>query len=198
MAKSKKNKTGIPKLLYLGAGFFKSECGKVVEYSSGYNSHTQRFSYENYYIASREIMNYVLDNETNVVVGEGLGGFFTMFISNENTPDDSQLVYRILINPILQPAEDLAEIQIPESVTSTYSTIESNVYRQRYIDMRHSVCVFSKDNIAYSKYYKDFTKKTGIPCIAVDVLDDEFVFTNLQDIINTVASGKDITKYINK
>jgi len=197
MAKSKKNKTGIPKLLYLGSGFFKSECGKVIEYS-GYNGYTQHFTYENYYIASREIINYILDNDANVVIGEGLGGFFAMFVSNENTPDDSPLIYRILINPILQPAEDLAEIQISENVTSTYSTIESNVYRQKYIDTRHSVCVFSKDNIAYSKYYEDFTKKTGIPCIVVDTLDNEFIFTNLQDIVNTVASGKDITKYINK
>jgi predicted esterase YcpF (UPF0227 family) len=197
MGRTKKNSSKLPGLLYLGGGFMKSECGKFLSEYKEYKYHTRRFDYDNYYIANGEITEYVLDNEINIVVGEGLGGFFAMFLSNENVPEEHPIISRIFINPSLQPAEDLNEIEIGESVTNTYKTIETNVYRQKYLDMRHSICIFSKNNPAI-KYAETFTKKTGIKSIVLDTIDEEFIFTNLHDIINAIAVGKDITKYINK
>lgn len=194
MAK-KRNQTKACNLLYLGGGFAKSECGRgVLEYTN-YKCHSQHFGYENFYIANKDITEYVLDNDTHVVVGEGLGGFFVMFMSNENTPDEYPIISRILINPMLQPSEDLAELEVPESVINTYATIETNVYRQKYLDMRHSLCIFSKDNPTI-KYADTFTKKTGIKCVVIDHIDDEWIQTNLHDFVNTLAEGKDIDKYI--
>lgn len=194
MAK-KRNQTKACNLLYLGGGFAKSECGRgVLEYTN-YKCHSQHFGYENFYIANKDITEYVLDNDTHVVVGEGLGGFFVMFMSNENTPDEYPIISRILINPMLQPSKDLAELDVPESVINTYATIETNVYRQKYLDMRHSLCIFSKDNPTI-KYADTFTKKTGIKCVVIDHIDDEWIQTNLHDFVNTLAEGKDIDKYI--
>lgn len=194
MAK-KRNQTKTCNLLYLGGGFAKSECGKGILEFTNYKCHSQHFGYENFYIANKDITEYVLDNDTHVVVGEGLGGFFVMFMSNENTPDEYPIISRILINPMLQPSKDLAELEVPESVINTYATIETNVYRQKYLDMRHSLCIFSKDNPTI-KYADTFTKKTGIKCVVIDHIDDEWIQTNLHDFVNTLAEGKDIDKYI--
>jgi len=194
MAK-KKSKVKVCNLLYLGGGFAKSECGRGIMEWTGYKCHSQHFNYDNFYIANREITEYMLDNDTHVVVGEGLGGFFTMFLSNENIPDEYPIISRILINPMLQPVEDLTDLEISDFVINTYATVESNVYRQKYLDMRHSLCIFSKDNPAI-KYADTFTKKTGIKCIVIDHIDDEWIQTNLHDFVNTLAEGKDIDKYI--
>lgn len=194
MAK-KRNQTKACNLLYLGGGFAKSECGKGILEFTNYKCHSQHFGYENFYIANKDITEYVLDNDTHIVVGEGLGGFFVMFMSNENTPDEYPIISRILINPMLKPSEDLAELKVPESVINTYATIETNVYRQKYLDMRHSLCIFSKDNPTI-KYADTFTKKTGIKCVVIDHIDDEWIQTNLHDFVNTLAEGKDIDKYI--
>lgn len=196
MAK-KKNQVKTCNLLYLGGGFAKSECGRGIMEYTGYKCHSQHFNYDNFYIANKEIIEHVLDNDTHVVVGEGLGGFFTMFLSNENTPDEHPLISRILINPMLQPAEDLTDLEISNTVSDTYKTIETNVYRQKYLDTRHSLCIFSKDNPAI-KYADTFTKKSGIKCIVIDRIDDEWIQTNLHDFVNALAEGKDIDLYLRK
>lgn len=197
MARTKKNQLKSCNLLYLGGGFMKSECGKQVMEYTGYKCHSQRFDYDNYYIANKDITEYILDNDTHIVIGEGLGGFFAMFVSNENTPDEYPIISRVIINPSLKPSEDLEELEISESITNTYKTIEGYVYRQKYLDIRHSLCIFSKDNPAI-KYAENFTKKCGIKSIIVDHIDDEFIFTNLQDFVNTLATGKDIDLYLRK
>lgn len=196
MAK-KKNQVKTCNLLYLGGGFAKSECGRGILEYTGYKCHSQHFNYDNFYIANKEIIEYVLDNDTHVVIGEGLGGFFTMFLSNENTPDEYHLISRILINPMLQPAEDLTDLEISSTVSDTYKTIETNVYRQKYLDTRHSLCIFSKNNPAI-KYADTFTKKSGIKCIIIDHIDDEWIQTNLHDFVNALAEGKDIDLYLRK
>ena len=98
---------------------------------------------------------------------------------------------------MLQPVEDLTELEISEHIINTYKTIEYYVHRQKYIDVRHSLCIFSKDNPAI-KYADTFTKKTGIKCIVIDHIDEEWIQTNLHDFVDVLADGKDIDLYLRK
>ena len=182
-------------LLYLGGGFTKSECGKgVLEYNN-YKCYSKHFSYDNFYIANKEITGYIFDNEIKIIVSEGLSCFFTLFVSNENTAPEYPMISRIFINPLLKPSEDLLSLGVDESIANTYKTMETNVHCQKYLDIRHSFCIFSEDNHAI-KYANDFTKITGIKSIVINHIDDEFIQTTLHNFVNELNAGKDVNFFL--
>lgn len=156
-----------------------------------YNIHCDKFNYSNYYIASKNIVAKVLDNEISIVIGEGLGGFHTLMISNEQAPDDHcTLIAKLVINPIIVPTKQMSELGYSKEEIKTYETMEEYVYRQKYIDVMHTLCVFSKDSKCIAEA-DEFSKRTAIHTIIVDSVED-FINNSFVDYVDKLVRGKNI------
>ena len=120
-----------------------------------------------------------------------------MLLLNENIPDGYNILSRLIINPIIKPTEYLRDTGCSVKVIDTYLMSEKSVLKQAYLDVRHSFCIFSKDNETAMKYYDEFKNECPLKHIVVDTINKEFIENDLKQYINILLSGKEIN-IINK
>lgn len=189
---SRKPKLNLKKILYLNSGYYTSIlASKIPEYVD-YVCNTETIDYNNFYNAKRQIIDHVLDEDICIIVAEGIGAYCSLFVSNESLQDGQNIISRILINPILVPSTDLNEIGKDENVINTYKTLENYASKQRYLDTRHTFCIFTKDNMFTEKYAHIFKNNMNIPTIIIDKIDDNFIQNELKQYIDTFALSKEI------
>ena len=185
------------KFLYVSGenenSLIKDNISKISECSNYYKN----FDYSNFYSVNHKIAENVIDKNLNIIVGEGLGAFCIMLLSNENIPDGHNILSRLIINPIIKPTEYLRDAGCSVKVVDTYLMSEKSVLKQAYLDVRHSFCIFSKDNETAMKYYDEFKNECPLKHIVVDTINKEFIENDLKQYINILLSGKEIN-IINK
>ncbi|MCH5167375.1 MAG: hypothetical protein J1F35_05720 [Erysipelotrichales bacterium] len=104
-----------------------------------------------YFVEAQErIEEIIKENNIDLVIGTSLGGFMTLKINNPK-------VSKIVINPVFDPFEDLAEIDAPKDIYESYRN--KSIYNQSFNDS-NLIGIFGDKDILVN-YREDF--KTFFP-----------------------------------